>query len=194
MRGASFSRIDGNPLPAKVWDKWIPKNPHKLDRGKNEGEQRAVSFAKSPIDRTKLGLPQVYRYKLRKLFPADNKVSVPGKSTKLDDRVKAVRDQLVQMDWFEDKTDFPVYARFGYTTIDEFIQAWEWRFKPKSAADDVTYNAYRHEYRVVEPIAEMQSGHAAKVGEFILNYFPTRPRLKAVQTLMIDDPRLYLVR
>src|SRR5262245_9291492 len=141
MQGASFSRIDGNPLPAKVWDKWIPKNPHKLDRGKNEGEQRAVSFAKSPIDRTKLRLPQVYRYKIRKLFSNDNKVSVPGNSTKLDDRVKAVRDQLVQMDWFEDKTDFPVYARFGYGTIEEFIKAWEWRFKPKSAAAEVTYNA-----------------------------------------------------
>jgi hypothetical protein len=197
MVGAAFPRIDGKPVPAKFWNepKVIPKDPHKLDRGKtDEGEQRAVAYARSPVDNKKTGLPRIYRYKLRKLFKDDNAVGVPGKSTKATDRVKAVRDDLVKRGWFQEKSDFPVYERFGYKSIDEFMAAWDWRFKPKAAADKVTYNAYRHEYRLVEPIAELQSGKTAKVGQFILNYFSTSKRHKPVTTLMHEDPRLYLTR
>ena len=83
--------------------------------------------------------------------------------------------------------------RFGFTSIDAFMKAWEWRFEPKTKAQFVTYNAYRHEYRLIEPIAELEKGKTVKPGEFILNFYPTRPskRVKAFESLTPDDARLY---
>jgi hypothetical protein len=118
---------------------------------------------------------------------------VPGQSTKLADRTKAAREQLVKLQFFEEQTGFPVYERFGFKSIDEFMAGWEWRFKPKTKSKFVTYNAYRHEYRVVDPIVELEKGKAVKPGELILNFNPTRPgrRSKPLETLTPDDLRLY---
>ncbi len=198
MVGAAFLRIDGKPLPNKLWDTWIPRKPHWLDpkmvaQNKEEGEQSFVSYAKSPINGKRIGLPRRYTYKIRRLFNKDNQVEVPGSSDRPNDRKKAVRAQLVKVGFFQEKSGFPLFERYGYKSIDEFMDAWEWRFDPKTKSANVTYNAYRHEYRVVEPIAELQGGKPAKVGAFILNYVPTRRRHKPVEVLSVDDPRLYKV-
>jgi hypothetical protein len=196
MAGKAFPRIDNSTVPAKVWSSksWIPSNPHKItDEKKQEGEQPLQTEVTSPIDGRKTKLPRHYRYKIRKLLDQDNRVEVPGQSTKLADRTKAAREQLVKLQFFEEQTGFPVYERFGFKSIDEFMAGWEWRFKPKTKSKFVTYNAYRHEYRVVDPIVELEKGKAVKPGELILNFNPTRPgrRSKPLETLTPDDLRLY---
>ncbi len=196
MAGKAFPRIDTKAIPSKFWNdkKVIPRNPHLItDKKKQEGEQNFHSEAKSPLDGRKTKLRRTYRYKVRKLLDQDNRVEVPGQSTKDADRQKAARAQLEKIDFFDAKSDFPVYERFGFTSIDEFMKAWEWRFEPKTKAQFVTYNAYRHEYRLIEPIAELEKGKTVKPGEFILNFYPTRPskRVKAFESLTPDDARLY---
>lgn len=197
MAGESFPRIDGkSTVPAKVWSskQWIPSNPHKItDQAKQEGEHALKAEATSPIDGRKTKLPRHYRYKIRKLLNQDNRVEVPGQSTKLADRTKAAREQLVKGQFFEEQTGFPVYERFGFKSIDEFMAAWEWRFKPRTKSKFVTYNAYRHEYRVVDPIVELEKGKVVKPGELILNFNPTRPsrRSKPFEAVTPADPRLY---
>ena len=194
MVGKAFPRIDKKTVPGKLWSTWIPKNPHTItDVAKQEGEQVAHTKARSPIDGRRTKLPRTYRYKIRKLFGKDSRVEVPGQSTKDLDRKKAVRAQLVKAKFFDEESGFPVYERFGFKSIDEFMDGWEWRFEPKTKEKFVTYNAFRHEYRLIEPIAELEKGKAVKPGEFILNFYPTRPsrRNKALEPLTPDDPRLY---
>jgi hypothetical protein len=194
MTGKAFPRIDGKAMPAKLWTDFIPKRPHTITDPKlQEGEQTLKSVARSPIDGGKTVLPRAYRYKIRKLFGQDSKVAVPGQSTREADRKKAVRDDLQKRGFFREKSGFPLWERFGLKSIDEFMNAWEWRFDPKTKAKDVTYNAFRHEYRVIEPIVELEAGKKVKKGELILNFYPTRPsrRVKAFEAMTPDDPRLY---
>jgi hypothetical protein len=194
MTAQGFRRIDGSPVPNRVWSAWIPRNPHWLDPKKtNEGEQRQTSFARSPLDGGRLGLPRDYRYKIRQLFDKANAVDVPGSSDKLADRKKAVRDQLVKRSFFREKSGFPLYERFGNKSVDDFMDAWEWQFEPKARAKKVTYNAVRHEYRVVEPIAELTRGKRVPAGTFILNFFPAKARGKSVEVLTPDDARLFTI-
>ncbi len=198
MAGKAFPRIDKKPVPSKFWDdrKVIPDKLHLItDPRKQQGEQTFHSEAKSPLDGRKRKLVRTYRYKYRTLLDSDNRVEVPGQSTKEADRLKAARAQLEKIDFFEEKTGFPVYERYGYTSIDEFMKGWTWVFKPETKSQFVTYNAHRHEYRVIEPIAELQKGKRVKPGEFILNFYPTRPskRAKPFEALVPDDDRLYRV-
>ena len=193
MTAQTFKRIDGSTVPSKAWSSWVPSNPHQLDKGQNEGEQRDTTAALSPIDGRRLRLPRVYRYKIRRLFDKLNGVDVSGSSTKAADRKKAVRDQLVKLGFFREKSGFPLYERFEYKSVDEFMDAWEWQFDPKTKAKSVKYNAVRHEYRIVEPIAELEKGKRVPPGTFILNFFPARPRGKSVEMLLPDDPRLFTI-
>lgn len=194
MIGKAFPRIDGKAVPSKLWDSFIPKKPHTItDQKLQEGEQVLQSVAKSPVDGRTTKLPRVYRYKIRKFLGKDNRVEVPGESTKEADRKKAVRADLQKLGYFREKSGFPLWERFGLKSIDEFMDAWEWRFDPKTKSKFVTYNGYRHEYRVIEPVVELEKGKAVKPGELILNFYPTRPsrRVKALDALTPDDPRLY---
>jgi hypothetical protein len=194
MTSKKFPRIDGKEIPAKLWKGFIPDKPNKItDQKLQEGEQILKSVAKSPIDGNKTVLPRTYRYKIRKFLGKDNRVEIPGESTKEADRKAAARAQMQTAGYFHEKSDFPIWERFGLKTLDEFMDAWEWRFEPKTKSKFVTYNGYRHEYRVIEPIAELEKGKAVKAGELILNFYPTRPskRVKALYALSPDDSRLY---
>ena len=195
MIGKAFPRIDGKAMPAKLWNKdFIPSNPNKItDQKLQEGEQVLKSVSRSPIDGNRTVLPRTYRYKIRKFLGKDNRVEVPGQSTKDDDRKKAARAQMQKLGYFHEKSDFPIWERFGLKTLDEFMDAWEWRFEPKAKSKFVTYNGYRHEYRVIEPIAELEKGKTVKPGELILNFYPSKPskRVKALYALSPDDSRLY---
>jgi hypothetical protein len=51
----------------------------------------------------------------------------------------------------------------------------------------------RHEYRVVEPIAELTRGKRVPAGTFILNFFPAKARGKSVEVLTPDDARLFTI-
>ena len=143
MTSKKFPRIDGKEIPAKLWKGFIPDKPNKItDQKLQEGEQILKSVAKSPIDGNKTVLPRTYRYKIRKFLGKDNRVEIPGESTKEADRKAAARAQMQTAGYFHEKSDFPIWERFGLKTLDEFMDAWEWRFEPKTKS---SFEAFSHE-------------------------------------------------
>jgi hypothetical protein len=77
-------------------------------------------------------------------------------------------------------------VRLGYKSFDEFVKGWTWTFKPKNkAADEVKFNAVRHEYTVILPVTEIKSG------DLILNFYPPSPRDKVIELLLTDNTKLF---
>jgi hypothetical protein len=174
----AFTRVDGKPVPTNAWDTWVPKDPNR------EGDQRVFTSARSPVDKKPVKVPRYFRHRVRKLFKNDNQVQVSGRSTKAADRKQAVKDDLIKRDFFRTSTPFPVYTRFGYASIDQFMDGWTWTFEPKGRAAKVRYNAVRYEYAVIQPITEVATG------ELILNFYP-RKRGTPVVKLHESDTRMF---
>jgi hypothetical protein len=174
----AFTRIDRKPVPAKAWDTWVPKDPNR------EGDQRVFTSALSPVDKKPVKVPRYFRHRVRKLFKNDSQVAIPKRSTKAADRKQAVKDDLIKRDFFKASTPFPVYTRFGYASIDQFMDGWTWTFEPRGRAAKVRYNAARYEYAVIQPITEVATG------ELILNFFPQK-RGTPVVKLSEGDTRMF---
>lgn len=80
-----------------------------------------------------------------------------------------------------------MYERYGYKTVQEFMDGWTWRFEPKNkAADEVQYNAKRNEYTGIQPITDAKH-------QLILNFYPTSPSSsnKPVTMMSDDDPKFF---
>jgi hypothetical protein len=173
--------IDKSLVPVEKWRAWVPSNPNK------PGDQRLSTTARTPVGGGTIALPRWFRHKERFLFKNENALQMPSQSTKPDDRKQAVRDELTKIDFFKASSRLPVFKRYGYESVDEFMDGWTWVFKPKGKAPEVRYNAVRYEYTVIQPVTEV------KTGELILNFYPTTKKGSVVERLKITDDRMFTI-
>lgn len=82
------------------------------------------------------------------------------------DQEAALREVLEQADDFDDAHDYPQFRRFGYESLDDFIDGWSWRFRRRRRRLDCT--GTRHEYRISVPLVHIDTGH------LIYNFVPLR--------------------
>lgn len=180
MKQAKHQTIDDKDVDPKKWEGWVPSNPHK------EYEQKKSTSVKSPITNKVAYFPRTFRYQARSWLKTPEPLAMDKSKTKDDDRKKVLRDLLATRDEFKDSHPFPVYERYGYNTLDEFMDGWTWTFKPRGkAVDEVKFNATRHEYTVIQPITEPTTG------VLIMNFYPTTKKGKMVELLKVTDKRMF---
>lgn len=110
---------------------------------------------------------------------ADTKSFPLAKSTgKIEDWKKATRKWLEQpwnhpvlpnktVKLFDPSHPLPMYVRYGYASMDEFMDGWDWRFKYDDAKKALSLSPVRYEYRVWQPIT------TEPANQLIMNYYPT---------------------
>lgn len=180
LMGANHTLIDGNPVDKKKWVAWVPKNPQA------KYEQEEFTTVKSAVTGKVASVPRKFRYQAREWLPKDEPLAMDKKKTRDADRLKVLKPLLAQRPEMQASHPYPMYVRLGYKSFDEFIDGWTWRFLPKNkAADEVKFNAVRHEYTVIQPITEV------KTGVLIVNFYPISKRDKVIENLRPDDARLY---
>jgi len=174
---AGFTLIDGQPVPEKRWPQWIPKK----DFGKT-GDKNVPAKILSPITKAKDWIPGMFRYRKRRLLASDGSFALMKDPGTEAGRKKAVRDELVKnLARYQDTHPFPEYVRYGYKTMDEFMDGWTWTFKYEVSNHTLFYNATRHEYVVSQPIVEPAKN------TLILNYYPSGKAQKTTKPLELLD-------
>ena len=175
---AGFTRIDGQPVPLKLWPDWIPAK--ELNKQGNNSVPAAIV---SPITNAKESIPGYFRYTFRQFLQQDGSVNLPKDPGDEKGRKKAVRDDLVKnLTRYQDTHPFPEYVRYGYKTMDEFMDGWTWKFSYDKSTKLLSYNAMRHEYIVIRPIVEPAKN------TLILNFYPSGKAQKTTKPIGMLDP------
>jgi hypothetical protein len=182
--GTGFTRIDGQPVPPKLWPGWIPVKV--LNK---QGNNPVPATIVSPITNARESIPGYFRYTFRQFLKQDGSVNLPKDPGDEKGRKKAVRDDLVKnLPRYQDTHPFPEYVRYGYKTMDEFMDGWEWKFAYDKSSNLLSYNATRHEYTVIRPIAEPAKN------TLILNFYPSgkaKKTAKPIEMLVPSDARFF---
>ena len=83
-------------------------------------------------------------------------------------RLDEIKKQLeANNDNFRTSHPFPIYARTGFKTIDDFLKSYSWKFKPfDKKKGTLAFSGTRHEYTVLAPIVD------PKTNELFMNLYP----------------------
>jgi hypothetical protein len=140
----------------------------------------------SPITNAKESIPGYFRYTFRHFLQQDGSVNLPKDPGDEKGRKKAVSDDLVKnLARYQDTHPFPEYVRYGYKTMDEFMDGWTWKFSYDKSTKLLSYNATRHEYIVIRPIVEPAKN------TLILNYYPSGKQGTVIEQMKPDDTRFF---
>lgn len=183
FKAAGFTLIDGQPVPEKRWPLWIPTK----DFGKT-GDRNVPARILSPITKNRESVPGMFRHRFRRLLAQNGSFALMKDPGTEAGRKKAVRDELVKLARYQDSHPFPEHVRYGYKTMDEFMDGWAWTFKYQPSNHTLFYNATRHEYVVSQPIVDPTTN------SLILNYYPSgkaKKKGKALEQLNYSDTRFF---
>jgi hypothetical protein len=179
MIAAGFTTIDGQPVPNKAWKTWVPDRPEK------KYEQSFGEPVFNPIVKANVSASGVFRFYTRQLFKNNNKLPLKKDTGKEKDRKAAIKAFLLTRDDFKSTHAFPQYERYGYKTIDEFMDGWDWELKPAKKSSAIEWNAKRYEYTAIPPITR------GKKKEIVLNYYPTTSKGSIIEALLVSDKDLF---
>jgi hypothetical protein len=178
---AAGSSTAGTPVPAKLWPLWIPEK--ELNK---KGDNDVPASIVNPITKAPETIPARWRYRPRQFLDQAGSVFLPKDPGTEAARKKAVRDDLVNnLARYQDTHPFPEYVRYGYKTMDEFMDGWKWKFSYDKSSKLLSYNASRHEYVAIRPITEPTTR------TLILNYYPSGKKGTVLEQLAPSDTRFF---
>jgi hypothetical protein len=176
---AKLTLIDGNPVPQKLWTAWIPDKPNLP--GDNEYPNSVVI----PITKQKGSAPRKFRYRHRTFLKTPGSFALLEDKGMKQDRKDALEQELTKLDRYKDTHPFPEFKRYGYNTMGEFMDGWDWDFKYDKSSKTLFFNGSRHEYTLIQPIVEV------KTGELVLNFYPTTKKGSVLELLKPSDTRFF---
>lgn len=172
---AGLNLIDGKSVPGKLWTAWIPDNPNV------PGEKEYPNVAVIPINKRRGPVPRRFRYRIRTLLDQEGSFALLKDTGKDADRRMALKQELTQLARYKDTHPFPEFVRYGYRTIDDFMDGWHWNFRYDKTSKTMYYNGTRHEYTLLQPIADI------KTNELVLNFYPTSTKGSVIELLNAND-------
>ncbi len=173
MHAKGYVRENGTPVPAGAWNKWLPPNPNYKPDALFPLEMKNEVML--PVFKVKDNAPRRFILLIREFFKGGSTISLPRDTGKEADRKKAVKDDLLKHARYNATHPFPEYVRFGYQTMDEFMDGWDWHFTYDKTAKALAFDPKRFEYRLLHPIATVAQA------ELVMNCYPTGIVPKAFQ-------------
>lgn len=166
FQAGGFTRIDGSPVPNADWNSWLPQ---RLARGQLRRRRRLrralrVNLGMAIVNTRTLSFPIGFRVTPNRFtytigFP--NAGSVPNGNAA---RQTALENALNADPTFDNTHDFPVYERWGYNSIANFIAGYNWRFVKQGK--NLICRGLRYEYTVLPPVLDLNTGN------LIFNFYP----------------------
>lgn len=174
-------RIDGSIVPKSDWNRWIPATMPA--DGKTTSVDVAITTSLSTKSKTVSGQLRYFK----RFFRTNewHTLSLPADPGSDPDRKNEIKKALLAQDKrFDPSHPFPFFKRMGLSSIDEFIDRHDWRFKPFDKKKGVlTYSGTRHEYIVLGPVVDPSTN------ELFMNLFP----VSGTPTIAIteDNPKFF---
>jgi len=165
LHARGYVRENGTPVPQSAWDKWLPPNPNYKPNALLPLEMKNQVVL--PVLRVKENAPRRFVLHVRELFKGGSTIGLTRDTGKEADRKKAVKADLSKLARYQASHPFPEYVRFGYKTMDEFMDGWDWNFSYDKTAKALSFDPKRHEYRLLHPIVTVAKA------ELVMNCYPT---------------------
>lgn len=159
----NFTRIDGSGIPDADWESWVPSS---ITSTSNVVEN--INLGVSIGSRTTIPVERGFSY--RPPSPKSNYVysiaypnspSVPSGNAA---RLAALQTELIADPIFDSTHEFPDNKRWGYDSIAEFINGYDWLFRKHGRK--LRCIGRRHSYTLIVPIVDPASGN------LIFNFHP----------------------
>jgi hypothetical protein len=180
---AGFTDIDGKPIPAALLKAGIPVNVQK------QGEQSKDTTVKVPFASKPFTTPLSFRYHHEKFRPEKGGFPLPSDPVKQEPRKALLKKEFLNNpgSWplFDPKHPFPEWMRLGYSSFDEFMDGYVWRFDYDASTKTLYFNGDRHVYDLLIPITESGTTN------LICNFYPTTSNGKVIEKMDAADKRFY---
>lgn len=173
--------IDSKPVTAKLLDSWLPQRGYHKS-GKTKLKTKVVN----PIHGRKQFVHAEYRYKKRDLFNQEQSFALEKDPKTYDKRRQAVKSALEKVhSSYKSDHPYPQHVRYGYTSLDDFMKGWKWKFRYDSKTKTLYFSASRYEYTIVQPIVEPTTNR------LYLNFYPLKKSDKPIIMLVKSDTKFF---
>jgi hypothetical protein len=195
FREGGFKAVTGEPVSKQMWDAWFKAMPVvkiSPDTTTPEAVHRVIFrvSAKSPTPLINIAtVGAEYLFYPTKFFKDDLFVVAPEWPRDEAKRLELVRALLITAPVWTANHPFPIYKRYGFDTLDDFIAGvhWSWR------RDDpkIIFQAIGYIYQLRLPVVDWKSK------KLFANYYPNPPKDKGKPPMENfigidqDDPRFH---
>ncbi len=178
-------------IPDKPEDpRWFPPNPFK--KPPVVDPHQIKNIVRLPVFNKDTNAPRRYECRLGHEFFKNPQVMPLAKDPGTEaGRKLAAKADMQRMPINTAKHPLPQYVRYGYDTIDEFMDGWNWQFSYDAKAKTLTYNPIRDEYALIVPVT--------KAGVLMMNYYQKKPppnrfaKLIPILNLLFRDPVFFKI-
>jgi hypothetical protein len=169
-----FGDIYGTPIKPENWGNWIPPNPNRREFGTNIVVQFGQQVDGDVACRSKVifshnGPKNVTAYTYT--IPVLSNNPRPNREKTL----AILSSKLAQDPLFKTTHQFPIFKRYGYNSVEEFFQGFNWSFN--YTQDTIVCTGARNVYVVNVPITNPATGF------LLFNYYPDDKK----PNLVIED-------
>ena len=185
FKKAGFKWINKKPVPAGTWPALMalhgmPKSIH------HSGHHTLGYKVEVRAAGKKADLPDMaeYRYTREPLFTGWGAFPLAKDPVTYLRRREAVQKELSQQPLYQTSHPYPMWARTGFSSLDEFMAGWHWTMEYDKSAGQLKYQAKRSKYTFVVPITRPGTK------ELITNFYGTGGR-PTVEDLHAEDPDYY---
>ncbi|WP_417361710.1 hypothetical protein [Galbibacter sp.] len=189
QNSGNFEFYDSSNVPDAKWEEWLPSRirPRDLKRRYRKDKYVNLNLGQTIGTRTTVRYDIEFRTDKEQFnytinFPSTS--DVPNGATA---RKQALEDSLNNDPQFDASHDFPIYERWGYHSLNDFIQGYTWDFDKNGRM--LVCLGTRFSYTLLPPIVEISTG------DFLFNYYPASSSSNAAITngLVVTDNRFFTV-
>src|SRR5690606_8369117 len=155
QNSGNFEFYDSSNVPVAKWEDWLPLGirPRDLKRRCTKDKQVNLNLGQTIGTRTTVQYGIEFRtdieqYAYTREFPTAS--DVPNEETA---RKQALEESLNNQPHFDPSHDFPIYERWGYDSLNDFIQGFTWHFDKNGST--LVCLGTRFSYTLLPPIVEI---------------------------------------
>jgi hypothetical protein len=162
---ADFRFIDGTPVPASQWAKWLPKrgfNNARHNFGASHGRlsQKIGKYRVLPL--------QIQtRHSRRQVAHTVPNMTQP---TSLAAGRADLKAKLPNLAEFKTTHEFPAFRRKGNPTLADYVDSFDWAFQQNGTSTDCI--GTRHDYSILAPVKVPQAGTSWERQRLMFHFYP----------------------
>lgn len=180
-----FRFINESDVPDNRWKSWIPRRK-RLNKPKTITKRFYVKLGQTIGSQTDLRVKREFRHKRRKFHFFPISIVLSSNPPNENARMGKLRNFLANHDLFKSGHDYPIYERYGYSDLNDFLNAWKWRFIWRASTKKLICLGWWHEYTVIVPITDPNNNN------LIYNFYPfSGTGFNAITNLQVTDTQMF---
>jgi hypothetical protein len=166
---SDFQFVDGSPVPASQWAKWLPARPGDFNKPQHRyGSSHGKLHQKIGKIRTLKKVLLESRHTLRRVRHMVPNMTAPATlaAGRADLKLK-----LPALPEFKANHEFPFWRRKGNANLVDYVDTFTWKFQQSGSSTDTI--GERHDYAVLVPVKFIPSGATWETQRLMYHFYPS---------------------